>query len=194
MKNILIINAHQKYEGFAEGRLNQSLCVLAAETLQTAQHNVKTSIIDQDYNIAEELDKHLWADVIIIQTPAYWFGIPWIFKKYIDEVYTSVIGQLWESDGRSSTDASKLYGSGGLLQGKQYMISSTWNAPKNAFNDPQQFFNGHGIDDVFMGLHKIYQFLGMQQLDSFNCYDVMKNPQIENDLPAYEAHIKHVVG
>ena len=193
MKNILIINAHQKYEGFAEGRLNQSLCTLAAETLQTAQHNVKTSIIDQGYNITEELDKHLWADVIIIQTPAYWFGIPWIFKKYIDEIYTSGMGQLWESDGRSSTDSSKLYGSGGLLQGKQYMISSTWNAPKNAFNDPQQFFNGQDIDDVFMGLHKIYQFLGMQQLDSFNCYDVMKNPQIESDMPSFKQHINSVI-
>jgi len=119
--------------------------------------------------------------------------VPWIFKKYIDEVYTSAMGQLWESDGRSSTDPTKLYGSGGLTQGKQYMISTTWNAPKDAFDDHNQFFNGYDTDMIFMGLHKMYQFLGMEQLSSFSCYDVIKNPQVETDLASYAAHINSVV-
>lgn len=193
MKKILIINAHQKYEGFAEGRLNQSLCTLAEETLQAAGHNTQTTIIEKPYDISEEIKKHLWADTIIIQTPVYWFGIPWIFKKYIDETYTTGLGQLWESDGRSSTDASKYYGSGGLLQNKHYMLSTTWNAPMDAFTDKQQFFKGHNVDEVFMGLHKIYQFLGMQQLSSFHCYDVMKNPQIEKDLDSFKSHVRNIV-
>jgi len=192
-KNILIINAHQKYEGFAEGALNKSLSELAEETLRLADHNIRTSVIDTSYNVEEELEKHQWADIIIIQTPVYWFGTPWIFKKYIDEVYTSGMGQLWESDGRSSTDPEKLYGSGGLTKGKQYMLSTTWNAPKNAFDDSQQFFDGNDVDMVFLGLHKIYQFLGMKKLQTFNCYDVMKNPQIETDLAAFAEHINQQV-
>ena len=103
------------------------------------------------------------------------------------------MGQLWESDGRSSTDPTKLYGSGGLTQGKQYMISTTWNAPKDAFDDHNQFFNGYDTDMIFMGLHKMYQFLGMEQLSSFSCYDVIKNPQVETDLASYAAHINSVV-
>lgn len=192
-KNILIINAHQYYEGFAEGKLNHSLTSVAEKSLSSANHQIRITSIDKSYDITTELENHIWADIVIIQTPVYWFGIPWIFKKYIDEVYTSGMGKLWESDGRSSTDSSKKYGSGGLVQGKKYMISTTWNAPEEAFSDSGQFFNGNDVDMVFMGLHKIYQFLGMEQMDSFNCYDVMKNPQIETDLASYAEHISRLI-
>jgi len=170
-------------------------CLLAnwLDTLHSADHNIKTSALESGNNTAEEHEKHQWADIIIIQTPVYWFDVPWIFKKYIDEAYTSAMGQLWESDGRSSTDSTKLYGSGGLTQGKQYMISTTWNASKDAFDNHSQFFNGYDTDMVFMGLHKMYQFLGMKQLSSFSCYNIIKNPQIETDLTSYAAHINRVV-
>ncbi len=49
-KNILIINAHQKYEGFANGQLNSSLSQLAENILRSANHNVKISIIETGYN------------------------------------------------------------------------------------------------------------------------------------------------
>ena len=192
-KNILIINAHQRYEGFAEGTLNKSLTELAEKNLKAEQHNVRTSIIEQGYAIEEEIEKHQWADVVIIQTPAYWFSVPWIFKRYIDEVYTTGMGTLWESDGRSSTDPARKYGTGGLTRGKKYMISTTWNAPGEAFTDQDQFFGGRDVDMVFMGLHKIYQFLGMEQLPGFNCYDVIKNPQAETDLADYSAHISRTI-
>jgi modulator of drug activity B len=32
----------------------------------------------------------------------------------------------------------------------------------------------------------------MQALPTFACYDVMKNPQIENDLNRFEKHIQEV--
>ena len=44
----------------------------------------------------------------------------------MDEVYTYGHGKLYENDGRTRHDPSKQYGSRGLLQGKQYMISVTW--------------------------------------------------------------------
>ncbi len=192
-KHILIINAHQRYEGFAEGKLNQSMTDLAASTLKSAGHQVQLTSLESGYAISEEISKHEWADTVIIQTPVYWFGIPWLFKKYIDEVYTSAMGTLWESDGRSSTDASRKYGSGGLTRGKQYFISTTWNAPREAFNEQDQFFEGFSVDTVFLSLHKLYQFLGMQPLPGFNCYDVIKNPRIEEDMMNYEQHIRQVI-
>ncbi|WP_390904028.1 NAD(P)H-dependent oxidoreductase [Shewanella phaeophyticola] len=65
-------------------------------------------------------------------------GAPWIVKKYIDEVFTIGHGRLYQSDGRSRKNADQHYGSGGLIQGKQYMLSVTWNAPEQPFTDPQQ--------------------------------------------------------
>jgi putative NADPH-quinone reductase len=98
--------------------------------------DVKTTFIDEGYDVAEEVAKFLWADVIIYQMPGWWMGAPWTVKKYIDEVFTEGHGSLYASDGRTRSDASQKYGSGGLIQGKQYMLSLTWNAPQQAFDDP----------------------------------------------------------
>lgn len=135
MKKILIINAHQVWEGFAPGKLNGSFVEMATEILTGKGYEVKTTKVnDQDYEIESEIEKHLWADYIIVQTPMYWMQTPWIFKKYMDEVYTSAMqGQLCNGDGRTRSDASKQYGSGGTAQDKKYMLSITCNAPKRSF-------------------------------------------------------------
>ena len=49
--------------------------------------------------------------------PGWWMGAPWTVKKYMDDVFTEGHGSLYASDGRTRSDASKKYGSGGLVQG-----------------------------------------------------------------------------
>ena len=110
-------------------------------------------------------------------------------KKYLDEVFTAGHGSLYANDGRTRSDASQKYGSGGLIQGKQYLLSLTWNAPQQAFDDPSDFFEGIGVDAVYLPFHKANQFLGMQALPTFLCTDVMKQPNIENDAARYRQHL-----
>lgn len=184
-----MINAHQRYEGFAEGKLNQTLIDAAKDLLSSMGYEVKTTIVDNGYDIAEELEKYKWTDVVFVQTPVYWMSVPYIFKKYIDEVYTAGLGLLCKDDGRTRSDPSKKYGSGGLMYGKKYMISTTWNAPLEAFEDPNQFFEGKGVDGIFMWLHKNYQFFGMEPLPTFSCHDVLKNAEVENDLKRFTQHL-----
>ncbi|MFH7346857.1 NAD(P)H-dependent oxidoreductase, partial [Pseudomonas syringae group genomosp. 7] len=74
------------------------------------------------------------------QRPGWWMGAPGTVKKSIDEVCPAGHGSLSANDGRTRADASQTYGSGGLLHGKQNMISETWNAPQKAFDDPSDFF------------------------------------------------------
>lgn len=50
-------------------------------------NNIKTTIIQDGYHIEEEQQKFLWADIIIYQTPIYWFSVPGLCKTYMDEVY-----------------------------------------------------------------------------------------------------------
>ncbi len=189
--NILIINAHQRYEGFAEGKLNQTLVDAAAKQLTDGGHHVDTSIVDNGYDVGSELQKFQWADAVIVQTPVYWMSVPYTFKKYIDEIFTTGIGEvLCKDDGRTRSDLSKKYGSGGLLHGKKYMISTTWNAPLEAFEDPEQFFEGRGVDGIFMWLHKCFQFFDMTALETFSCFDVLKNADIEGDLARWEKHLE----
>jgi modulator of drug activity B len=68
-----------------------------------------------------------------------WFGAPWIYKKYVDEVFNAGIATkvFLEGDGRTRLDLSRQYGTGGKMQGKKFMVSATWNAPREAFDNPQ---------------------------------------------------------
>ena len=93
--------------------------------LDRAGFDVKQTFIDGGYDVQEEVDKFLWADVVIWQMPGWWMGAPWTVKQYIDEVFTAGHGSLYANDGRTRSDASQKYGSGGLIQGKQYMLSLT---------------------------------------------------------------------
>lgn len=115
-----------------------------------------------------------------------------ILKKYIDEVFTAGHGSLYSSDGRTRADAGKKYGSGGLIKGKKYLLSLTWNAPLEAFTDPDQFFHGVGVDGVYLHFHKANQFLGMEALPTFICNDVIKQPDIEADIARYREHLAKI--
>lgn len=190
MANILIINAHQHYP-FSAGRLNLSLTEKAAAVMSDKGHAIQTTTMKDDYDVATELDKHRWADAIILQSPVNWMGVPWTFKRYMDTVYSAGMeGALCNGDGRTRSDPSKQYGSGGTLGGKRYMISLTFNAPKAAFDDPEQYlFQGRSVDDLVLPMHMNFRFFGMQPLPTFACFDVMKNPDIENDFVRFEAHL-----
>jgi modulator of drug activity B len=195
MKNALIIYAHQFYEGFSEGKLNRAMFDVARETLEEAGYEVKLTEIEKGYDVNEEVEKHLWADLIITQSPVFWFGAPWIYKKYVDEVFTTGLVQqsMLIDDGRTSKDPNKQYGTGGKMQGKKYMLSLTWNAPEQAFNDEQQhLFEGKSVDDVFIGNTANYKFCGADILPSFSCHDVIEAPQFEADVKRYRHLLNNI--
>ena len=73
MKNILILNAHLKYEGIASGKLNKSFVDLAEKTFVNNGYDVQITTIEKGYDALEEAEKHNWADLVITQTPIYWF-------------------------------------------------------------------------------------------------------------------------
>jgi modulator of drug activity B len=143
------------------------------------------------WDVGEELDKHTWADCIILQSPVNWMGVPWIFKQYMDEVYTAGMdGTLCDGDGRTAQIPKQNYGAGGTLANKEYMLSLTFNAPAEAFNDPDEYlFAGKGVDDLFFPMHMNFKFFGMRALPTFACFDVMKNAQIERDMRRFSEHL-----
>ena len=188
MSHILIINGAKQF-AHSNGELNDTLTELAHEVLIEQGHLVQITRTDADYDIAEEIQKYVWADVIIYQMPGWWMGSPWTVKKYIDDIFTEGHGVLYASDGRSRSDASKKYGSGGLIHDKKYMLSLTWNAPMDAFTDPDQFFHGVGVDGVYLPFHKANQFLGMHSLATFIVNDVIKAPDVESYKSEYRQHL-----
>lgn len=191
MSKIFIIDAGKTF-AHSKGELNHTLTEVAASFLRDAGHQVEVTVVDDGYVVADEVQKYLDADTVIYQMPGWWMGEPWILKKYIDEVFTEGHGSLYASDGRTRSDAAKKYGSGGLIQGTKYMLSLTWNAPLQAFTDPEQFFEGVGVDGLYLHFHKANQFLGMEGLPTFICNDVIKQPDIPADIARYRTHLSEI--
>ena len=144
MKKVLLINTHLTYPNWTEGSLNNSFIKKAKGFFEAKDYEVLETKVEDGYNADEEVEKHLQADIVILQTPLNWFGAPWIYKKYVDELFNSGFAskKLLTGDGRTS-ESTKQYGSGGLMLGKKFMICATWNAPADAFgNIDQQLFQG----------------------------------------------------
>ena len=191
--NILLIDGGKAFAHSA-GRLNHTLHQVARDTLSALGHHVRETVIDDGYDIHQEVEKFQWMDAVIWQMPGWWMHEPWTVKKYMDEVFTTGAGTLYANDGRHRVSPTEGYGTGGLLQGRRHMLSLTWNAPREAFTREGDFFEGLGVDALYMHFHKAHEFMGTTQLPTFICYDVIKNPQVEQYLADYTAHLNEVFG
>lgn len=191
MQNILILNGGMEY-GESKGKLNLAFVEIMQDEFKKLGKSVEITHIASGYEIKEEVAKWQRAECVIWQFPGWWMNYPWIVKKYIDEVlYADAVGVLFNGDGRSRNDESKRYGSGGLCARKAVMISSTWNAPKYAFNQSGEFFDARGFDEIFTHLYKIHKFIGFTRfLPSFTAFDVIKNPNFKEWEEDLRRHIR----
>lgn len=72
------------------------------------------------------------------------------------------------------------------------MFSLTWNALIEAFTQKGEFFEGVGVDGVYMHLHKAHEFCGMSALSTFICNDVIKNPKVQEYIINYKEHLNRI--
>lgn len=171
-----------------------TLMQLAKDFFVERGHEVIETFVERGYTPQEELEKHVAADLVILQTPVNWFSAPWIYKKYVDEVFNAGLATkvMLEGDGRTRADASRQYGSGGKMQGKRFMISATWNAPLAAFDNPNgELFGGKSTADLFLHITSNYKFVGYDVLPDFSVFDIYKSLDVSRSLDAYKTHLKH---
>lgn len=192
-KKVLLIDAHLTYPNWTEGKLNNSFCQISKDFFTTQSFEILETNIEDGYDPEEEEKKHLEADIVILQMPVNWFGAPWIYKKYVDEVFNSGLfsKSFLTGDGRTKEDPTKQYGTGGILQGKKFMICATWNAPAEAFDNPtQQLMQGKSTADLFLNITSNYRFCGYEIVNGYNCFDIFRRTDITNDLENYPAHLE----
>ena len=197
-KKVLIVNLWGKaFKPFSNGLANKAFCNVAETFFKAKGYEIKTTNVAEGYNVDEEIGKYQWCDLIFYQSPMNWFSIPWEAKKWADEVWTAGMdGRMCTGDGRHRVSPEDGYGTGGTLTGKKYMLSLTMNAPKGAFERPEEFLlEGKSLDDLWFWFHCNQRFFGMEQLpdSTFASYDVLKNPTIENDMERLKEHLQKVV-
>ncbi len=180
MKNILIICGAEEC-GNSEGRFNRSLTE-AAQNLLAAHHRVDVTYIADGYDIKQEQEKFFRAQAVIFQFPVFWFHCPSSMKKYLDQVYQR--GVFFER---------KLpYGTGGLLKGKQYLLSSTWNAPESTFGDVTAFYQGRSVDEALIAMHQSNRYVGMQPLPSFSVHNAVSAPDYALSEKQWLQHLSRI--
>ncbi len=189
----LIINSHLHYPGWSEGKLNLTFMEIAKAYFVERGDTVDETFIERGYDPAQEVQKHLKADFVILQTPVNWFSAPWIYKKYVDEVFNLGLASkaLLDGDGRTRDDPARQYGTGGKMQGKKFMISATWNAPVETFSNPASvLYQGKGTVDLFLPITSNYKFSGYEILPDFGVFDIYKNPNFSQAIENYREHLK----
>jgi modulator of drug activity B len=194
IKKIFIINGGQVF-GHSGGRFNKTILEASLDFFSRQPgFAVRSTDINEAYDPKQEVKNYVWADAVIYHTPIWWFQVPHGLKKYIDVVFTEGHQNgIYRSDGRSSANPAINYGTGGMLQGKRYMVTTSWNAPKEAFTLPGEFFNERSVDDgPLFGFHRMNAFTGMQPLEGMHFHDVEKNADIKNDLKLYQAHLHKI--
>ena len=195
MAKIFILNGHQPY-AFAKGRLNAAFVEMAEAFFLNRGDEVRITRIADGYDVDTEIANHQWADTVLMQFPVNWMSTSWSFKKYMDDVYTAGMdGRLTKGDGRTAEAPKANYGLGGTLQGTRYMLSTTLNAPAEAFDNPDEpFFAGLSLDDLLRPVHLNAKFFAMTPLPTFGAFDVMKNADVAADFTRFKKHLSDVFG
>lgn len=191
--NVFIINGGQTF-AHSGGMFNNTLTGWTVEVMKEKGFAYRVTNINDAFDPMAEVENFKWADVIIYHTPIWWFQLPNGMKRYIDEVFTAGHDNgIYRNDGRSRKNPDVNYGTGGLMQGKRYMVTTSWNAPQTAFTLEGEFFDRRTVDEgVLFGFHKMNQFVGMTRIEGFHFHDLEKKATPERIAEYHKAYVAHI--
>ena len=135
-KNILIICGHTNTT--SDSVANKTIM----EQLETSLPGCRTVYLDRLYpdfqiNAAAEQERLLWADIVVLQFPVYWFSMPSLLHRWMEQTFLHGFSH-------GST--------GDKLRGKTLIISYTTGAPAEAMD----------WEPFFANLRATCQFTGME--------------------------------
>lgn len=130
-------------------------------------------------DIQAELDKLLWADLLILNFPLYWFSVPAMLKGWIDRVLVSGV----------CYGGKRFYDQGGLA-GKRALVSLTLGGREHMFGEGAI----HGpLEDMLRPLLRgTLAYVGLQVLEPFVAWHVpyISHEAREDFLRAYQQRLE----
>ncbi|MFD1244263.1 NAD(P)H-dependent oxidoreductase [Paralysiella testudinis] len=144
MKNVLIISGHPD---LAQSVANQTILNVLAEQLPQAEIR-KLDALYPDYQIdvAAEQAAILQADIIVWQFPFYWYAMPALMKKYLDDVFLHGFA----------------HGSTAKIAGKKLLLSFTTGAPKMLY--AKDALMQHDVEDYLAAFESTAALCGLALL------------------------------
>lgn len=142
----------------------------------------------QSDDIREEQEKLLWADVVVLQFPLWWFSVPAIMKGWIDRVFGHgfVIGVPRPQGGWLR------YGEG-RLSPRRAMLAITTGGREEQF--ASRGINGELNELLFHLNHGLFHYTGMTVVEPFVAYRTVRLPEHAFDALAdrYVGHLKNAM-
>lgn len=142
---------------------------LASDTrfipVEASKNAFETAGLTED--VRAEIDKLLWADMLILQFPLWWFSMPAILKGWVERVYA--YGFAYGVGEHSDKRWGDRYGEGALA-GKRAMLIVTAGGWEEHYS--ARGVNGP-IDDLLFPInHGILYYPGYEVLPPFVAYRV----------------------
>ncbi len=179
--NILFVKANQTLYA-SKGGLNEALFQLSCKMLGQ-HHEIQVSDTTTGaWDVDGEIHKLKRADTIVYHFPLWWFGLPHLLKKYLDEVL--VYGKTYR--------IADVYGEGGQLTGKSFMIAVTTNVKKSDLGTVPMLERCRSVDDLLTPLILTNYYVGIKsQLPTFHADDVVRG-DTSGVLKDFAAHLKSI--
>ena len=130
-------------------------------------------------DVKAEQEKLLWADVLILQFPLWWFTMPAILKGWVDRVYS--YGFAYGIGEHNDTRWGDRYGEG-TLAGKRAMLIVTAGGWEEHYS--ARGINGPIEDLLFPINHGILHYPGYDVLPPFVVYKANRLSAIELERAA----------
>lgn len=171
MKNILIVSGHTDLH---DSVANKKILDMLAEQLPASRQALLSELYpDFAIDAAAEQEKLLWADVIVLQFPVFWFSAPSILHRWMEQTFLHGFSH-------GST--------GDKLRGKKLVLSYTTGAPAEAMD----------FAPFFQFLKATAQFTGMEYVGTVSTggvsYQMRENPELLAQIHAKSAeHAERLV-
>ena len=116
MSNILIISGHPDFNNSFANKIIWN--ELPKHLPQATYHRLDKNYPDFKIDVAREQQRLTEADVIVLQFPLFWYGVPALMKKWIEDVFVHGFSH-------GST--------GDKVRGKKFVVSFTSGAPEELY-------------------------------------------------------------
>ena len=148
MKNVLIVSGHTDLKN--DSVANKTIINELKRLLPEAEYDILSDLYpDYRFDVRAEQNKLIKADIIVWQFPVFWYSMPSLLRKWIEDVI--VHGFAYGSTGTA-------------LKGKRLIASFTIGAPAEMYT--KDGFVGYTIEDILGSqLRPTANLCGMQLAD-----------------------------
>ncbi|QBF83047.1 flavodoxin family protein [Shewanella maritima] len=164
MSKVLVISGHPEL-----ATSNTNTVIL--KQLEQGVDNIEVRYLDKLYgsdykiDVAAEQAALQSADVVVLQFPFYWYSMPALLKKWLDDVFSYNFA----------------YGSkGDKLKGKHLVLSFTVGGPEESYTDTD--YNHFTIEQLMKPLHQTAMLAQMHYVEPIYSHGMVYIPNVYNEL------------